>query len=61
MVTRVKIGDKTTTRDTLYEDWQAMKKRHAEALAKLQAEGNKALIQLLAEHYAERDELKKLL
>ncbi len=61
MVTRVKIGDKMTTRDTLYEDWQAMKKRHTEALAKLQTDNNMALIQLLAEQYAERDELKKLL
>jgi hypothetical protein len=49
------------TEEELCEQWQAMKKRHAEALAKLQADNHMALVQLLAEHFAERDELKKLL
>ena len=38
-----------------------MKKRHHEAQAELQAEGNKAFMKLLAEQNLERDEMKKLL
>ena len=41
--------------------WQEMKKRHAEELAKLQAEQSVVAINLLAKHFAERDEMKKLL
>lgn len=53
--------DDTEEETKALQQWRAMKKRHAEALAKLQADNHIALVQLLAEHFAERDELKKLL
>ena len=49
------------TEEELYKEREAMKKRHHEAQAELQAEGNKAFMKLLAEQNAERDEMKKLL
>jgi hypothetical protein len=59
--TNKQIGEIVDTEETLYNEWQAMKKRHNETLTQLQIDGNKALIKLIAEQFAERDELKKRL
>ena len=53
--------DTMKTEEKLYKEWEAMKKRHHEAQAELQAEGNKAFMKLLAEQNLEREEMKKLL
>ena len=45
--------------DSPSHQWGEMKKRHEKELAELQTAQAKAVISLVAQHMAERDQLKK--
>jgi hypothetical protein len=53
------VEDSLTDKSKRYFQWWEMKERHEKELAKLQTEQAKAVISLVAQHMAERDELKK--
>ena len=53
------VEDALTEKSKRYFQWWEMKERHEKELAKLQTAQAKAVISLVAQHMAERDQLKK--
>jgi len=53
------VEDSLTEKSKRYFQWWEMKERHEKELAELQTAQAKAVISLVAQHMAERDQLKK--